>query len=78
MIPILDEANSDLIKKLKQNINFKLKPRPSISLLDLLLWPQLIAVATLLLPTVDSPWVQTSITSEKPQQYKLAVGKILY
>jgi len=30
--------------------------------LDLLLWPQLVAMATLLLPAVHSSWVETSIT----------------
>jgi len=32
-----------------------------VSLLDLLLRPQLVAVTTLLLPAVDSSWVKTSI-----------------
>jgi len=33
--------------------------------LKLLLWPQVVAVSTLLLATIDSTWVQTGITPEQ-------------
>jgi len=37
--------------------------------LKLLLWPQVVAVSTLLLATIDSTWVQTGITPEQNKKY---------
>lgn len=73
---MIAKFKSQILFKNKQNTshnwNVSLKAHimtKASGLLDLLLRPQLIAVATFLLPAIYSPGMQTSITSNNPKPY---------